>query len=227
VYEETAEDGNRKKLLAVGAAVGVLVLLVAAFFLMKGGGSDETFAPIKRGTPATTTDGKGTTADKPVTLPKTYKGAVGRDPFEPRYTEPVAPTAPDTTGTTDVPGTPISVVNPPVVSVPPTTTGGEPTTTTGGGTTTEPSLAGYAPVWVGLVNVHGTQSATFVVGYSNGKRTKTVRFDDIAAPTDNLRSTFGKVFALLSIQDGTATLQFGDGEPFDLKAGYANRHFVG
>lgn len=227
-FEEAADDGNRKKLMAVGAAAGVLVLLIVAFFLMRsGGGSEEAFAPIKHGTPPATSGGKSAAVDKPVTLPKTYKGAVGRDPFKPRYTPPAPATDPTLTGTDTGAGSPITVTNPPVVSVPPTTSGDGTTPTTGDGTTTEPSLAGYAPVWVGLVKVQGTKSATFVVGYSNGKRTKTVQFADVAAPTNSLRTTFGKVFALLSIQDGTATLQFGDGAPFDLEPGYANRHFVG
>ena len=50
---------------------------------------------------------------------------------------------------------------------------------------------------------------------------------NVAAPKNSLRTAFGKVFALLSIQDGTATVQYGDGSPFDLAPGAANRHPLG
>ncbi|MDQ1696839.1 MAG: hypothetical protein QOJ03_2192, partial [Frankiaceae bacterium] len=81
--------------------------------------------------------------------------------------------------------------------------------------------------WVELVSVKGTSSATFVVGYSNGKKSRTVQYSHVAAPTSSLGTTFGGVFALLSVQDGTATVQLGDGTPFDLAPGFGNRHFVG
>src|SRR4051812_11098830 len=91
-YDEGADNSNRSKLLAVGAVLGVLVLLVVAFFLLKGGGSSDQGLPavVPHAAPAGT-GGKGTTpADKPVALPKSYKHAVGRDPFKPLYTAPVA-----------------------------------------------------------------------------------------------------------------------------------------
>jgi hypothetical protein len=217
-YDEAADNGNRNKLLAVGAAAGVLVLLIVAFFLMKGGGSTDPEFGVAPPPPPSSVDGggKAAVADKPVTLPKTYKNAVGRDPFKALYVAPeqVAPaeptnTQPDTT-------------TPPAVSVPPTIP------TDGSSTdTTAPPSASYAPVWVALESVQGTKSATFLVGYSNGKKAKQVRFTNVVAPTRTLQTQFASVFALLSIQDGTVTVQFGDATPFDLAPGFGNRHFVG
>ena len=219
-FEETADNANRKKLLAVGAAVGVLVLLIAAFFLMKGGDSTDTAMGVPPSLPTSTDGGaKAPAADKPVTLPKTYKNAVGRDPFKALY---VAPAAKAPSEPVDSPDTGSDTSVPPVVSVPPTDT------TSGSSTdTSAPPSASYAPVWIALESVQGTKSATFLVGYSNGKKAKQVRFDDILAPTRTLQTQFASVFALLSIQDGTVTVQFGDATPFDLAPGFGNRHFVG
>lgn len=227
-FEETADNGNRNKLLAVGAAAGVLVLLIVAFFLMKGGGTDTAMGvpPVIPG--ATDGGAKAPVADKPVTLPKTYKDAVGRDPFKALYVAPVeAPADPAAVGDGSQTGLPDVPDAPPVVSVP-TDTGTNTDTGTDTGTdTTAPPSANYAPVWIALESVQGTKSATFLVGYSNGKRAKQVTFDDIVAPTRTLQTQFASVFALLSIQDGTVTVQFGDATPFDLAPGFGNRHFVG
>jgi hypothetical protein len=219
-YDDTTDGGSRNKLLAVGAAAGVLVLLIVAFFLMKGGGSgtDPEFGVAPPAPPQSAGKDAGKpAADKPVTLPKTYKNAVGRDPFKALYVEPVKAPTETTDGST---GTDTTV--PPAVSVPPTTS------TDGTSTdTTAPPSASYAPVWVALESVQGTKSATFLVGYSNGKKAKQVRFSDVVAPTRTLQTQFASVFALLSIQDGTVTVQFGDATPFDLAPGFGNRHFVG
>jgi hypothetical protein len=217
---EPVADDNRRKLAIVSAVVGALVLLVAAFFLLKGNGgsNDQALAPVTRGVPPTAQNGGGkATAQHPIRLPKAFNGAVGRDPFAPLYTPPKAKaSAPASTpsGPKSNPGTTPVVVTP----------GGSTGSSGNPGTT---PAASYAPVWVELVSVNGTKSATFVVDYSNGKRTKTTTFKGVTAPTKTLRTTFGHVFALLSIQDGTATVQFGDGTPFDLAKGFGNRHFVG
>src|SRR4051795_4740590 len=99
---EVADDGSRRKLLLVGAALGVLVLALAAFFLMKGG-SDTTAtssSPVLphhvAAAPAKAHHGKAT---KPLKLPKSYKGNVGKDPFKPLYTAPVAAPSGSTPGT--------------------------------------------------------------------------------------------------------------------------------
>ena len=225
---DTESTDNRRKLALVGAVVAVLVVLVAAFFLLKGSGSSNNTAlpphivpPVTSG--STTGTAAGTTtasAPKPIKLPKPFAGVVGRDPFKPLYVEP-APKTPTT------PSGPAS--NPvPVAPVPPVTTAGGPSTTptTGTGSSTPSLGANFDPIWVGLVHVTGTKSATFIVGYSNGKRTTTVTYT-VAAPQNTTRAVFGRVFSLLSIQNGTATVQLGDGTPFDLSKGFSNRHFLG
>jgi hypothetical protein len=218
--ESAADDTNRKKLMTVAAAAGVLVLLIVAFFLMKGGGdSVDTALGNPPAPPKASTGGDvAPAADKPVRLPRTYKNAVGRDPFKPLYVEPVkaAPTEPKPVDTTTDP-----LTVPPVVSTPQTDGTGSSTDTT-----SQPPTSSYDPIWIALESVSGTKSATFLVGYSNGKQTKQVRYT-VEAPKRALQTQFGSVFALLSIQDGTATVQFGDATPFDLAPGFGNRHFVG
>src|SRR4051794_6673683 len=224
------DDGapdNRRKLAIVGAAAGVVVLLVAVFFLLKGGGSDGAAAPVApnvippaaaAGSDGSGSTGQAGTTDAPVKLPKSYSAPVGRDPFKAQYVAPVVHPPKETTGSsTGSEGTTSGDV--PVTTVP----GG---TDTGVGTTNVPSSS-FAPVWVELVSVKGVNSATFVVGYSDGHHAKTRTFSRVTAPTNGLRTTFAGVFALLSIQDGTVTLQFGDGTPFDLNKGFGSRHFVG
>jgi hypothetical protein len=218
-YDDEGDGGNRRKLAVVGALVGVVVLLVVAFFMMKGG-SDPAVGSLPPQHPPVGS-APGGHAAKPVTLPKPFKGAVGRDPFKALYNPP-APQAP-TSGVTG--GTTVPTVG--GTGTDTGTTGGNPFPTTGGTGTGNGPAASFAPVWVELVAVKGTKSATFVVGYSNGKKAKTVQYAHVAAPSDSLRTTFAGVFALLSVQDGTATVQFGDGTPFDLAPGFGNRHFVG
>jgi hypothetical protein len=206
-------NDNRRKLMITGAVLGVLVVVVVAFFLLKGGGSssastDSFVVPHhKAAVPASA-------AQKPaVKLPKVVSAPTGRDPFKALYVAPApAAAAPAKSDTTTPTTTPV------------TTTGGS--TSTSGGTTTAPSAA-YAPVWIGLVSVSGDKSATFVVGYSNGHSLRTTTFKNVLAPTNSLRTDFGNVFSLLSIQDGEATVQFGDGSPFDLLPGASHRHQLG
>ena len=210
------EDGgneHRRKLVLVGAAAGVLVLVVVAFFLLKGGGSstssDQSFSVPTHHHPAKTAPAAHAPAT--VTLPKVVTAPVGKDPFKPLYVAPKpAPSAPAQSATT----------------TPATSTTTTVSTGTSGGTTA-PATASYAPVWIELVSVNGTKSATFVVGYSNGKSLRTSAYKNVAAPTNSLRTDFGNVFSLLSIQDGEATVQFGDGSPFDLLPGASHRHPLG
>ncbi|MDQ1704339.1 MAG: hypothetical protein QOF18_705, partial [Frankiaceae bacterium] len=207
--DESGDNANRRKLAVVGAIVGVFVLLVVAFFMLKGGSSaDNAVGPVPGAhVPPATSGGTGGHAAKPVTLPKPYKAPVGRDPFKALYVAP-AP-KPVTSGPTGSTGVPIVGV-PGVGTGTGTGTGGT-TGTTGGTDAGTGAPAGYAPVWVELVSVKGSKSASFVVGYSNGKRSTTVKYANVLAPTNSLRTTFGSVFALLSVQDGTSTVQFGDG----------------
>jgi hypothetical protein len=226
-YDDTAANANRNKLLAVGAAAGVLVLLIVAFFLMKGGGGADTALGNPPPAPPAASGGDKVAhpaKDGPVTLPRTYKHAVGRDPFKALYVAPVQAAPKASKDGTDNTVTDPNVL-PPVVSVPPTgsTTGSTGSST---GTTSQPPTASYAPIWIALEKVDGTTSATFLVGYSNGKKQKQVSYT-VEAPKRALQTQFASVFALLSIQDGTATVQFGDATPFDLLPGFGNRHFVG
>jgi hypothetical protein len=197
----------------VGVALGVLVLAVVAFFLLKSGGSpaasDSFTAPVHHPAKAAPA-GRAPAA---VTLPKVVTAPVGKDPFKPLYVAPKpVDSAPAQSATTTAPATS-------------TTTTTVPAGTSSG--TTAPATASYAPVWIELVSVNGTKSATFVVGYSNGKSLRTTTYKSVLAPTNSLRTDFGSVFSLLSIQDGEATVQFGDGSPFDLLPGASHRHPLG
>src|SRR4051794_33054718 len=76
---DTDDAGNRRKLLLVGAALGVLVLAIAAYFLLlKGDSSTPTSsgAPVSPVASAPVKAHKAHTA-KPMKLPKHYKGHVG------------------------------------------------------------------------------------------------------------------------------------------------------
>jgi hypothetical protein len=194
--ESLAGDDNRRKLMMVGAAVGVLVLGIVAFFLMKGGSSNSAdggfIAPHHRVPVA------APAAKAPLTkLPKHVTAPVGRDPFKVLYTAPVAapagPNATTTGGSTS------------------TSTSGTPTTTTSGGSTTPTTTTTptYHPVWVQMKSVTAT-SATFDVGLSNGKTLKAVRYSGVK-PLHSFRN-----FELLSIHSGVVTVKYGDGTPFQL-----------
>ena len=231
--DDAVDNDNRRKLAIAGAVVAVLVVFVVAFFLMKGKGADNAAVPPHVTPPATT--GAATTsttakAAKPVHLPKSYAGVVGRDPFKALYVAPNDNGASKGSSTTTSNGSSSVTTTPGVPTTGSTTPTGTTTgTTTPTGTTTGTSAGpgpNYVPVWVELAKVHGTSSATFVVGYTNGKRSKTVSFADIQAPT-GVRTVFAQVFSLLSIQNGTVTVQVGDGTPFDLVKGFSNRHYLG
>ncbi|HET6816867.1 MAG TPA: hypothetical protein VFH66_06535 [Mycobacteriales bacterium] len=212
---EVDDTNNRRKLLVVGVALAVLVVAVAGFFLTKGGSSAHSsgFLVPHAKVPAAAAKKAHATAAKPVKLPKAYNGHVGRDPFKALYTAP-APAPAKSSGATGTGST----------------TGTSTGTGTGTGTTTgtTSTVRPYHPVWVELVKVNGTQSATFVVGYSNGKSLITKTFSNVLAPKpgSTTGTTFANRFALLSIQNGEATIQFGDGTPMDIAPGAANRLVV-
>jgi hypothetical protein len=201
--DDSGDADNRRKLLLVGGIVGVLVLVIAAFFLLKGGSSSNSTFTVPHHNHPATANNAGTTASKPVVLPKHYNGKIGRDPFKALYVAPAAGAA-AAGGATSTTTTPSG-------------------TTSGTGTAAAPT---FNPVWLQLVSVNGTSSATFVVGYSNGSSLKTQRFSNVLAPTSSTRTTFASVFALLSIHGGKATVQFGDGTPIDIAPGAANRLVV-
>jgi hypothetical protein len=215
--DDTADAGNRRNLMIVGAALGALVLLIAAFFMLKGGGS----TPVSSGAPvlphpaaaAPTTPHHQAKASKPLKLPKAYKGHVGKDPFKPLYVAPVAQAsqAPSDGGGDGTTGN--------TLGAPPTEPVTQPTTPTA------TTSLGH-PVWVELVRVNGAHDATFVVGYSNGRKLTTRTFRGIVAPKGSTGTVFAKQFTLLSVQNGEATIQFGDGTPLDIAPGAANKVVV-
>jgi hypothetical protein len=214
---DESEGGNRRRLLILGAIAGVIVLAAAAYMLLHKSSSTPTAAPpvpsttvVHHAAPPKTPKGKGH-GGKSTSLPKKANHATVRDPFLALVTAPVqttggaastttvtAPTAP-TTGTTPV--------------VTPTTGTTTTTPTKGGGKT-----AG-APLWIQLTRTHG-QAATFKVGYAHHK----FRLFDVQAPTptSNSGTVFDKVFALIGVQNGQATLQIGDATPFDLSEGLSH-----
>lgn len=208
---------NRRKLMLVGLVVGVLVLAAAAYFLFIKGGSSDNLAPVvthghssSAGHPGSSTGHK----PKTVTLPGEAKKPAGRNPFLALV---VPPTSAPTTGPQSGAGGSSSQTGAQNTSSN-SGTATQPTGTRHHGTQSTPVI----PVWVDLQSLHGTRSATFVVGYSDGS-TKNYR---VTAPAGNGETIFAADFALLSITDRHATVKFGDGTPFDLTRGFRNRHSV-
>ena len=194
---DSVSGDNRRKLLMVGAGVGVLVLAIVAFFVLKGGGSSSNdnggFV-----VPHHAKHVAAGTTPQVVTLPKKVTTPVGRDPFKALYVPPV------NTGTTST-----------STSKSGSTTSTTSTTTTSGTTSTSTSSAQtYHPVWIQLKSVTST-SATFLVGYSNGKTLRAIPYP-VKAPASGSRTTFASSFALLSDRNGTVTVQYGDGTPLQL-----------
>jgi len=215
-HEDTGED-NRRKLAIVGAIVAVFVVLVAAFFLMKGkGGGEEAAAtaPNALAHVGTTAKPASTTAKpaKPVTLPKSFKGVIGRDPFKALYVQPVDKAADAGTPNVEngVENPPTGTTTLPAGSTPPgtVTTPGSTGTT---GTTTPPV---NRPIWIKLIKLTATD-AKFDVGYSDHKNL-TVKHFTISRPSGSQPEVFAGNFALLRVSAGSAMLQFGDGTPFVL-----------
>lgn len=209
-YDEEPENANRQKLMVVGAVVGVLVLLVVVFMLMKGGGSagdSDSFVPPTHASQPS----KDSAADasNPVRLPKSFKGHVGRDPFN-ALVDPAAAAATTSDSTTSSTTQPTDSTS---------TTTSTTSTSTDSGTTTAPvttttKTPTYKPVWIKLTNVT-SKAATFDIGYSNHKSLKVLDFK-VKAPDGDTPRIFAKNFALLRIRDGLVAVQFGDGSPFIL-----------
>lgn len=239
---------NRRKLILVGAVVGVLVLALAAYFLLFKGGSSggaNSLGPVPHAQPAaagaanaggSTGAGRGSAHHaKAVTLPRVAKQPAGTNPFKPLVTPPQtttsggSPAQGGSTGSTGSTGSAGSTgstgstgsngsTNPGSTSGLPTT-GGKPSGSQTGspGTTKHRQPRPVTPAWIELDSVHGA-TATFTIGYSNG----TARtFSKVG-----LQQTFAGKFVLVSIQDGYATVRFGDGTPFDVHPGAKNRQPV-
>jgi hypothetical protein len=205
VEDSTAAKDQRRKVLALVGAAAVAVVAIAGYFVMKGGSGDQTTAALPpvhhhpaAGAPA---QPKFDSKSFP-TLPDVFKDVVGRDPFKPLVVDkPAAPAAQAPAPTTVV-------------------AGGAPTTVTTGSTATAPTAQ---PDWISLESQNGLKSATFLVHSTDGKATG---YTDVAAPADGKTTAFGGYFALISLQDGFAVVQMGDGKPFNLQVGYTNRHML-
>lgn len=204
-FDEPVSD-RRRLVLFAGLAALVLAGLGAYFLLFSGGNSsDQGAVAVPQHhvvAPA---------APKPTTkvVPPAYNAVTGRDPFKALY---VAPTAAPANAAA-APSAPAAPAAPAPATQP--SSGSTGTTTT----TTKPA----SPVWVELDSQSGTRTATLRVAYSDGT---TRVFQNVPAPKPGQRTVFAKYFALLSIHSGYVTVQYGDGKPFDLRQGFANRHFV-
>jgi hypothetical protein len=219
---DESEGGNRRRLLILGAIAGVIVLAAAAYMLLhKSPSSTSTVGsvtpsvvqsaapPNHPGSPKGNKPG-----GKPSSLPRVAHHSNVRDPFKALVNPPVQTTGAPVSKTTVsaapsvAPTAPVVVATTPpvVVTTPPST---QPTTGPAAGT----------PLSIQLMNTHG-QSATFKVVYAHHK----FRLFNVQAPkpTSNTGTIFGKVFALIGVQNGDATVQIGDGTPFDLSKGVSH-----
>jgi hypothetical protein len=112
VEEAVSAESNRRKLLLGGAAV-LLALVAAGYFLfLRGGSSDANTAFVPQHHAATAAAAKAK-AKAPVkqSVPQTFNGSVGRDPFKPLVTVVPPPATAATTATTST--TPSSTSTPP------------------------------------------------------------------------------------------------------------------
>jgi len=163
--DEPSSGGNRRVLLVVAGAVGLVVLMALGYFLFLRGGGDTELAPVPQGQVATPT-ASPSPSGKPTTAPATFNDEIGRDPFEPLAAEATPVTVP-----TDAP------------SDQPTDPTAQPTSGSTGGTpqptpsaTNTPAPSQYQ-VTVQSVNATGTPpTATLVI---NGAVYKGVKKGDL------------------------------------------------
>ncbi|HTW19059.1 MAG TPA: hypothetical protein VME70_02475 [Mycobacteriales bacterium] len=209
------EGGNRRRLLILGGAAGVIVLAAAAFLLLhKGGSSTPTAAVVPHATVSAQASSQPSSTGKThkggtTTLPKVNKHPAARDPFIPLITAPV-----------DTGGSPVSQSTVPASSPSSTPSSGtspspNPSSSHSGGGT----KAAGGPLWIELTGTKG-QTAKFKVGYAHHKfREYTVQ---APGPSSDQGTVFDKIFALISVQNGEATVQIGDAAPFVLTTGVAH-----
>jgi hypothetical protein len=218
-YDGAEDDGaagaNRRKLFIAGGVAGAAVLVVAAFMLLHGGSpasSTGTGAvPHGKAPVVVASAPAGGAGTKTTRLPKKSKVQAGRDPFAPLFTAPVTTgTAVGATTTVGSSPAPVPTVSSPVAGPTPVPT---PTTPTAG------PLGN--PTYLQLLKTKGTHSATFRVGYKNHK------FKQFIVTAPSAGSTTGTVFALdfalISVKSDVATVQIGDGPPFQLSPGVARQ----
>jgi hypothetical protein len=206
---------NRRRLLILGTIAGVIILAAAAYLLLHKSPSTPTATVVPRGivhsAPAKAKTTTKTPPKKVVTtkLPKVAKHPTVRDPFLALVTVPVQTSGSAASSTT--------------VSAPSTapTTGTQPvvTPTTGPSTTTGSGKTSGGPLWIQLISANST-TAHFKVGYAHSK----FRNFTVQAPTatSDQATIFAKIFALIAVQNGEATVQIGDGAPFILTLGVSH-----
>jgi hypothetical protein len=212
-----AAGANRRKLFIAGGVAGVVVLAIAAFMLLHGGSSSPTpaAAVVPHGTvkPAVSAPPNSGGGHKTTRLPKKSKVQAGRNPFTPLFT------APDTTGTA-VGGT-TTVTSAPSAGPTAPTVGTSPIPTPTPTQTTPTSGPLGTPVYLQLLSTRGTRTAKFRIGYHHHKFKQ---FNvDAPSPGASSGTVFGNDFALLSVKNGVATVQIGDGPPFELSPGVARQ----
>jgi hypothetical protein len=223
--EESESGGDRRRILIIGAIAGAIVLIVAAYMLLHGGSSSSTqsFVPVHpagaapSAAPNPSHGGSGNGNDgKTPTLPKKAKHQSVRDPFKALVTAPVSTdTGPTTTTTVKAPKTvPTTAPSAPTSSVGPTSPVSPPPSGT-----SSPPTTGAGPQWIQLKRIHG-RTAVLDVGYRHHKFR---RYAVQAPPAGSQQGTvFDKIFALIGIQNSTATIQIGDDTPFDLNKGVSH-----
>jgi hypothetical protein len=216
--QDSPEEGglagaNRAKLLIAGGVAGVVVVAAAAFMLLHGGSSPSNVATgaVPHGTFKAPAAAVAHSGGKSTTLPKKSKVQAGRDPFAALYVAPVT-TGTAVGGTTTVGSTPTPA---PTSTAP--VAGPTPTPTP-----TAPAVGPLgAPTYLQLLSTKGSRSATFRVGYAHHKFKQ---FAVEAPPSGASTGTvFATDFALIRVKDGVATVQIGDGPPFDLNQGVARQ----
>lgn len=217
---EPAPGRDRRRLLLAVLGVVVLAGIAAYFLLLKSPAAPAASPAVGRVPVNAPASAKASPAPALTTIPATYNQAVGRDPFAPLYTPPVvAPsTAPSTASSTTTSGSTTSG------TTTASSSGVAPVSSTSSAPTTSSSAAAVTPAWIEMTSQNGTRYASFLVGYSNGT---TAAFANVPAPAPYQESFFGQDFALDQIGLQQSYVQEGDGTPFDLKLGAANRHNFG
>lgn len=209
-FDAEDEASNRRRLMIIGGAAGIVVLLVAAFLLLHKGGGTSAPTTVPRGTPHSA-PASAAPGHQTKTLPKRGSRATARDPFQALVAVPVGGGTAAGATTTVAAGT--------------TVAGGAPTTSLGTPPTTAPATGSGngslgTPLWIELLRTKGSKSATFKIGYHH----HTFRTFVVDAPNAGAQqgTVFANDFALIGVQDGTATVQVGDATPFDLEPGFSH-----
>jgi len=217
-FDDVASGGDRRRFLIIGAVAGVVVLVIAAFLLLRGGGSSspQPFVPSNAGgapSPAPTAGPGGHgNGGHTTTLPKKAKRSSAIDPFNPLVLPPVTTTN-GPTSTTKVKAAP-----PALPTAPPNPVVTAPVQTAPPSAPANPQ-SNNGPQWIELKRVHG-RVAVFDVGYPHNQ----FRRFAVQAPKPGSQSgtVFDKIFSLIGIQNGQATIQIGDATPFDLSKGVSH-----